>query len=247
MGRAEGTAWKAYDRIADSYARAEHLRPDRRRYEIPALRSLIGDVSGRRVLDLCCGSGENAVWLAQNDALVTAMDGSPRMLGNAARKAATQGLRLDLSRLVLPGPVPLADASQDLVVMALALHFFEDWSDLVAEIHRVLRPGGDFVASVCHPADVLFEAGPYLRTYFTPGSYATERYGTEAVVHRRPLESVVAPFLAGGFALTGLAEPRLLPEDDDDALDRRTRRLMHRPKWLCFRMRRIRDEEERQG
>src|SRR5262245_10343252 len=106
-----------------------------------ALRA-IGDVHGRRLLDLGCGPGETSTWFALQGARVDAVDISPGMI------ELTRGLsaRLGVSELVhcrvSPGEsLPYPDASFDRVFGHDCLHHME-FDRALDEVKRVLRPGG---------------------------------------------------------------------------------------------------------
>lgn len=58
----------------------------------------------------------------------------------------------DLHVSDLAAPLPFADAKFDDVVASLVLHYLEDWADPLAELRRVLKPGGRLFVSVIHPA-----------------------------------------------------------------------------------------------
>ncbi|MFQ5535866.1 MAG: ArsR/SmtB family transcription factor [Gemmatimonadota bacterium] len=93
-----------------------------------------------RVGDLGTGTGGLAHLLAPFVREVVAVDRSPAMLEAAARRL--QGLE---NVTLLPGDLedlPLEDASLDLAVMSLVLHYLPDPPDALGEVYRVLRPGG---------------------------------------------------------------------------------------------------------
>ena len=48
-------------------------------------------------------------------------------------------------------PLPFPDSAFDDVVASLVLHYLEDWTAPLAELRRVLKPGGRLIASVNHP------------------------------------------------------------------------------------------------
>src|SRR5512143_2989861 len=74
---------RGYDRWAAVYDHeANPLLP----LEEPLVREALGDVSGRALLDLGCGTGRHALWLASAGAVVTAVDFSQVMLGRARSK-----------------------------------------------------------------------------------------------------------------------------------------------------------------
>jgi len=112
----------------------------------PALARL-GEVRGLRVLDYGCGHGMAAVVLARRGARVTAFDLSAGYLSEAGRRAAVNGVRLDLVQA--DGQrLPFADAVFDRVWGNAVLHHL-DINLAGRELFRVLRPGG--VAVFCEP------------------------------------------------------------------------------------------------
>jgi ubiquinone/menaquinone biosynthesis C-methylase UbiE len=106
--------------------------------------ALIGDVAGKRVLDVGCGEGAFAVSLRRRGAIVTAADPSWPMIA-AARDRARQ-TESALSLVQARGEqLPFADAGFDLVVAKTVLCFVGDGQPFVSEMARVLCPGGRFV------------------------------------------------------------------------------------------------------
>jgi ubiquinone/menaquinone biosynthesis C-methylase UbiE len=134
-------------RTAANYATEANLRARQALYEEvegePAhdvLRRLIAERRPRRVLEVGGGPGELAAWMQEElPADVRYVDLSPRMVELARERgvAAEQG---DVQEL------PFADASFDLVVAAWMLYHVPDLDRGLAEIARVLVPGGALVA-----------------------------------------------------------------------------------------------------
>lgn len=107
------------------------------------LADLAGVRAGETAIDLACGTGDIARLLADRDARVTALDLTPRMLRHARANAGRRTLRLvagDMTHL------PFADASADVVTAGYGLRNVPSLGAALAEIVRVLRPGGRFVA-----------------------------------------------------------------------------------------------------
>ena len=95
------------------------------------------------------------------------------------------------------------------------LHYLEDWTAPLAELRRVLRPGGRLIASVDHP----LAGHPLLR----PGAdyFATFQYPTETttfsgqsftmLLWHRPLPAMTSAFTAAGFRIAAIEEPLPAP------------------------------------
>jgi len=117
--------------------------------EWPALRAMLPDLTGLRVLDLGCGFGWFCRWArGQGAAQILGIDVSEKMLARA--RAATQDTAITYARADMD-QLELSPGSFDLVYSSLALHYVENLERLMAEVHRSLIPGGSLVFSVEHP------------------------------------------------------------------------------------------------
>jgi ubiquinone/menaquinone biosynthesis C-methylase UbiE len=96
------------------------------------------------VLEIAVGSGRNLEFYPEGVRL-TAIEFSPEMLELAKKRAAELGREVDL-RLGDAQDLDLADESFDTIICTLALCTIPDPEKAVAEAHRVLRPGGRYVA-----------------------------------------------------------------------------------------------------
>ena len=124
--------------------------------ETPLVRKALGDVRECSVLDLGCGTGRHALWLAESGARVTALDFSEGMLGVARAKPGADEVSFvvhDLHRRL-----PLKSGTFDIVVSGLVLEHLRDLAAFLSEVYRVLRPGGRAVISAMHPAMFLRDA-----------------------------------------------------------------------------------------
>lgn len=103
-----------------------------------------------RVLDIACGTGIVARTVAarlHGQGQITGLDLNPAMLRVARRRSEAAGLEIDWVQGDAQA-LPFPDAVFDLVFCQQAIQFFPDRALAVAEMHRVLAPGGE-VAVAC--------------------------------------------------------------------------------------------------
>ncbi len=96
---------------------------------------------GERILDLGCGDGQLTQRLAATGAILRGVDASSEM----AAAARARGIAVDVASAEL---LPYADATFDAVFSNAALHWVRNHDAMMSEVHRVLRPGGRFVAEM---------------------------------------------------------------------------------------------------
>jgi len=116
----------------------------RRHYEAPLLERLGGRTPGARVLEVGCGRGVGTEIILDRfgAAHVTAFDLDPAMVARARRRL---GPRIPSTVSLAVGDVSTIDADDatfDAVFDFGIIHHVPDWRTAVAEIARVLRPGG---------------------------------------------------------------------------------------------------------
>lgn len=103
------------------------------------LTGMMGDLRGARVVDACCGTGDLSIWFAKAGARVLAVDFTPEMLTFARRKeAAPECLFARGDAMQLPVP----SASADAAAIAFGIRNVADRRGGVAELARVVKPGG---------------------------------------------------------------------------------------------------------
>jgi SAM-dependent methyltransferase len=112
---------------------------------------LLGDVSHRDVLDLGCGEGHVARRLARAGARVHAIDPVTEFLDAAAKAERHDPLGIRYDRDNAEELHTVATNSADLVCAVLVLHHVHDLDAALAQVHRVLRPGGVLVGVQPHP------------------------------------------------------------------------------------------------
>jgi ubiquinone/menaquinone biosynthesis C-methylase UbiE len=167
---------------------SQHLAADEHqiaRYMAPPLDSafpleyafaLLGDVNGRTVVDLGCGSGENSLLLARRGATLIGVDISESLLALAAQRLAMNGCADARVRFVPASAhrLPIPDASVDVVLGIAVLHHL-DLDSTSNEVFRVLRPGGRAIFMEPVRDSRLFRAVRKLIPYRAPDVSPFER------------------------------------------------------------------------
>lgn len=133
---------KQFGRSADAYVESEGHRKGKDLEKLIALAAITGDETA---LDVATGGGHTANALAPLVRRVVALDLTPEML--AAAKAFIEGNGHDNVDFVQGDAeaMPFPDGSFDIVACRIAPHHFPHVERFIAEVHRVLKPGGQFL------------------------------------------------------------------------------------------------------
>jgi malonyl-CoA O-methyltransferase len=182
-----------YDRWAAVYDHDANPLPA---LEGPIVHEAVGDVRGLDVLDLGCGTGRHALWLASSGANVTGVDFSQGMLAEARRKPGAERIRFVVHDL--HSSLPFTGAF-DLVVSGLVIEHIRNLEPFFAEIRRVLRDGGRAVVSGMHPA--MFLRGSQAR-FTDPDTGRIVQPGSMA----HSFGAIVLAATRAGFTLADIAE-----------------------------------------
>lgn len=107
--------------------------------------SQIGDVKGKKILDVGTGLGESAIYFALKGADVTAVDISPKMIELCEKNALKFGVQV--KGIVSSGEkLNVEDNSFDVVYAANIIHHITDREMFFENLHAALKPGGLFVS-----------------------------------------------------------------------------------------------------
>ncbi|MGV9827524.1 MULTISPECIES: class I SAM-dependent methyltransferase [unclassified Gordonia (in: high G+C Gram-positive bacteria)] len=184
---------------------------------------LLGDVTGRDVLEVGCGSAPCARWLRARGAEVIGLDLSHGMLAHGVGVMDRLGeARVPLVQATAEA-LPFADASFDTAFSSFgAIPFVADSARVMREVARVLRPGGRWVFSINHPMRWIFpdDPGPAGLTvaipYFTrtPYSEVNDDGTVTYVEHHRTIGDRVREIRSAGMILDDIVEPEW-PDDLD--------------------------------
>ena len=139
-----------YDDMAEHY---QDRRQDTSRFdfnrdiEVPAMISMLGNVTDKTILDLGCGFGDHASRLSNYKKLV-GVDTSKELIQAAIAKKIpdTDFMQADIKK-----QLPFPHDSFDIVFASLVIHYISDLDALFKEVKRTLKEGGIFCFSTMHP------------------------------------------------------------------------------------------------
>jgi SAM-dependent methyltransferase len=218
----------AWDRLASAPEGEPRLDTVGYGPEMPTERELrlLGDVKGKRVLDLGCGSGHASIALARQGAHAIALDASARQLARGRQLAEAEEVRVEWHRSDLADLAFLRADSIDLAFSSHALAEVEDLDRVFRQVHRVLRPGGAFVFSYEHPValctgrdgdvDGTLPLGnrEVRRSYFERAPITVDRDGEPITLYPRTIGDVFAAAGRAGFRIDIILEPQPLRSAD---------------------------------
>lgn len=231
------TFFEGYKKIRERDVNANTL------FEMPALFSLLPDLTGMRVLDLGCGFGEHCKeFVRLGAASVVGIDISEKMLEIA--KAENADEKITYLRL------PMEDLDQlegefNIVISSLAMHYVEDFAGVVEKIGRKLTKGGFFVYSQEHPLNTCHTTGERWtrdengrKLHVNVKNYCIERenesvwFVDNVKKYHRTFSTIVNTLVAGGFTIERMIEPypsakiiEMYPDYEDN---------LHKPDFLLI-------------
>ncbi|MDR2372642.1 MAG: class I SAM-dependent methyltransferase [Bifidobacteriaceae bacterium] len=173
---------------------------------------LLGEVAGRRVIEIGCGAAQGSRWAAGAGAQAVGIDSSAGMLA-VARRLGVSGFALAQADAAA---LPFAGGSFDLAFSAMgALPFVPSLAAVHREVARVLRPGGRWVFATDHPFAWVFPDSPdpallsVQRSYFDREPYfeRSDDGRLRYTQYHATFADHVFALTAAGFTINGLIEP----------------------------------------
>jgi 2-polyprenyl-3-methyl-5-hydroxy-6-metoxy-1,4-benzoquinol methylase len=172
----------------------------------PCIFSLLGDVQGRSIADVCCGQGYLAHILARSGANVVGIDISAELLILAKQRAG--GLTAEFVQADVARPLPLARRFHA-AICTLALMDVYDYQAAIRNIGAILLDGGQLIASLVHPSH--FHDDDYFDTEKPRLHMGLAERGISVRYWQRPLEDYANALAAAGFCIQQIKEPRPSP------------------------------------
>jgi ubiquinone/menaquinone biosynthesis C-methylase UbiE len=185
---------RAYDRWAAQYNTDRNATRD---LDGVVVRAAPLQLSGRRVLELGCGTGKNSVWLAKQARELIALDFSAGMLAVARERVSAAHARFVEHDIRTQWPVD--DATIDVVIGNLVLEHVEDLSTIYSEAARVLRADGQLFLCELHPQRQLLGGQAHFTDEATSETIAVPAF-------RHTVSEYVNAGIDEGFVLRRLGE-----------------------------------------
>jgi len=135
--------------VSEPWAVRLYRKSPLKRDKVKALLSVLGGVEGKRCLDLGSDNGLVSLFLRQQGGSWASGDLTPETV------EAIRGLVETDVHLVREANLPFSDAEFDLVVVADMIEHIENEGGFVAELARVLKPGGRLIVNTPHAKDTL--------------------------------------------------------------------------------------------
>jgi len=198
--------------------------------EKPAMDSKLGNLAGKKVLCLGCGSGEEVEMIKMHGATkIVGIDISEELIQHAKGKFPDCEFHI-----MSADNLNFENSSFDFVFSSLVMHYFKDWTKVLGEVYRVLKKGGTFLFSTLHPVKwsakkLNDEDGKAYATLVSfqrdPKTGKQEIFGdchnvvelTETwmksltvTMYPRSITNMFRPLIAAGFKVIDLYEPKAI-------------------------------------
>ncbi len=216
---------KIYNRIADAY-QEKRENPAKSTWndflEAPSIDKLLSEIvlTGKKVLDLGCGTGLLSIKLHNAGADVFGIDLSEKMISLAKLNFPT--LKFDVGNAA---HTSFRDGEFDVIASSFVMHYVKNLKPVFKEMSRILKKGGQFVFSMHHPFNFKkIEEEDSVKVLATPYFTNNEKYfwnmcDTKIVSFHHTFEDVVSGLYESGFLTQKIIECRPSKDSKDHFKD----------------------------
>ena len=214
------TALKAgWDAMSPSYQADSHIALDDVHYAPFApgetFYRLMGDVSGKRILELACGAAQNSVALSNWGAQVTALDFSPNQLNRALANKRQTNTNFHLIAGDMESPTMFKPGSFDIILSSFGWEFIPDLPACLSACAQILRPSGQLIMSTVHPLSAfswdIRDQSLRVTDYFNPPTEVWDDPVPEGyapgLTFFRTIEDLTTSLTSAGLQIDRLIEP----------------------------------------
>ena len=204
---------------------------------------LLGDLRGKRVVELGCGAAQNSIAFAKQGAIAIGVDASAEMLAIGRRLCDREEVRVELRQGDVADLAFVRADSVDLVFSSCAFGFVEDLSRVFRQVHRVLRTGAPLVFSLAHPAYHMIdgddpEQPPRIRrSYFDHTPRQRTSYGATFTVYHHTIGDLHTSLTRASYSVDTILEPQ--PVAGGPRSDRWQEAFRYVPRTLIIRARKL--------
>src|SRR3954447_19544140 len=207
----------AWDRHSASYQEGARLPTDVAHYGpdigTEADLRLLGDLKGKRVVELGCGGAQCSIAFAKQGATAIGIDFSAEQLAFARRLCEREEVRVELRQGDLADLAFLRADSIDLVFSAYTFGYVEDLNRVFRQVHRVLKPNAPLVFSLPHPAyDMIDDDDPeqpllVRRSYFDRSPIDYSWNGISFTDYHHTISDLYMGLFRAGYRVDLMLEP----------------------------------------
>lgn len=215
---------KSWDFISRHYQAAHRISTEDAHYgpSVPGERQLrlLGNVRGKKILEIGCGGGQCSIAFAKRGAIATGIDFSKEQIKYARELAGENKVGVNFIQGNLEKRFPIASGSQDIVFSSYALQYV-GLEKCFREVHRVLKNKGLFVFSLEHPFFGIFRFGSkklevvqsYFDTGIAPFRWGYPKKSPKFYAYVRTLSGIYNALVDAGFFAEKIIEPKPLKKD----------------------------------
>lgn len=177
--------------------------------DTPQFISLLGDIKGKKILDIGCGDGTLCSRLQKVGAMVTGLDGSEQMISVA--KKLHQDCDFVVSDLISDNFN--LDSQFDMITSKMMLMNIKSIKKLSLNMYKILVTNGFFVIDIVHPSYPPISRLIKNKSRYEELDYHEEKLGSiefggkKFAYYYRPLETYINEIQNSGFQLTKISEP----------------------------------------
>lgn len=211
--------------------------------EKPTMLSLLPDLTGKKLLDLGCGTGEHLrLYLERGVDFAVGIDLSVAMLQQAEKNLADFRPHFVLHRASMECLSQLTESEFDVITSSFAFHYVQDFPKLLNAVAAKLKPQGTLVFSQEHPIVTAYKGGErweknaqkeqvaYRLNFYRDESARNRSWFNRSFkTYHRTTATIINNLIDAGFVIESMQEPMLADKPEWQA---EFKDLQHRPVLL---------------
>ena len=177
--------------------------------------AIIGEVRGKRTLELACGGAQNSIAMSKWGAEATAVDLSPKQLARARESIDEERVQVNLIQGDAERLGVFPDGCFDLIISCFGMEFLPDPAACLSECHRVLGEDGVLVIGTVHPLTAfewdadegLLHVTDYFNLPVEVWDEPTSEDGQKGLTFFRTVSEMFGLLTGAGFRVEQVVEP----------------------------------------